>query len=93
MLLLAMLLMRAEVGTNPYCSRVCWNSGDEQLLEGGAFVTYTKGELVEHEMQPGDAILFRSEKCHNVTTVRRGKRHSLVTELWVQPPNSFDRFS
>ena len=41
----------------------------------------------------GDAILFRSEKHHNVTRIKSGIRNSLVIELWLQPPNTFDRFS
>ena len=66
----------------------------EDGVEGGVFVTYTGGEPVAHEMARGDAILFRSEKCHNVTTVRKGLRSSLVVELWTQPNhNTFDRFS
>ena len=64
-----------------------------EQLKGGDFVTFTDGELVAHALEKGDAILFRSEKHHNVTTVRAGLRQSLVVELWAQPPNLRDRFS
>lgn len=51
------------------------------------------GEVAPHALKQGDAILFRSEKHHNVTTVREGKRQSLVIELWLGPENTFDRNS
>ena len=40
----------------------------------------------------GDAIIFHSEKCHNVATVKRGTRNSLVLELWRGPTNQMTRF-
>jgi hypothetical protein len=43
---------------------------------------------VVHELDPGDAILFHSEALHNVLTVTRGLRQSLVIELWTEPKNS-----
>lgn len=46
-----------------------------------------------HVLERGDAILFRSEKHHHVTTVKVGVRHSLVIEMWVRPENIFDRES
>lgn len=46
-----------------------------------------------HVLERGDAILFRSEKHHHVTTVKAGVRHSLVIEMWVRPENIFDRES
>lgn len=66
---------------------------DPDDLSGGQFVTFTDGEPVVHKLSRGDAILFRSEKHHNVTTVRAGVRQSLVLELWLQPQNTHDRFS
>lgn len=66
---------------------------DPDDLCGGYFVTFTDGEPVAHQLSRGDAILFRSEKHHNVTTVRAGVRQSLVLELWMQPQNVHDRFS
>lgn len=56
-------------------------------------VNVSAGEVVPHALKQGDAILFRSEKHHNVTTVREGKRQSLVIELWLGPENTFDRNS
>ena len=49
---------------------------------GGEFVTYLDGAPVVHKLSKGDAVLFHSTKSHNVATVRRGLRHSLVIELW-----------
>ena len=46
-----------------------------------------------HEMARGDALLFDSEKAHNVSTLTRGVRHSLVLELWSGPQNMHDRDS
>ena len=46
-----------------------------------------------HEMARGDALLFDSEKAHNVSTLTRGVRHSLVLELWSGPQNMYDRDS
>ena len=61
-------------------------------FDGGKFVTWREGECVEHTLQRGDGVLFQSEKCHNVSTVTRGVRQSLVIELWAGQPNSSDRF-
>ena len=59
---------------------------DPDDVEGGDFVTYNghsdEREPVAHKMGRGDAILFRSEKLHNISTVRSGVRKSLVVELW-----------
>ena len=44
-----------------------------------------------HEMARGDALLFDSEKAHNVSTLTRGVRHSLVLELWSSTRNQHDR--
>jgi hypothetical protein len=66
---------------------------DAADVEGGDFVTYTDGAAVAHRMDRGDAILFCSEKCHNVTTVKSGTRQSMVLELWEHPQNLFDRHS
>jgi len=41
---------------------------DPEYIEGGRFVTFTDGEAVPHALKQGDAILFRSEKHHHVTT-------------------------
>ena len=48
---------------------------------------------VPHHVEKGGAILFHSEKMHNVAPVTRGVRHSLVIELWLGPPNKRDRHS
>ena len=61
---------------------------DPSELSGGHFVTFTDGEPVVHRLMRGDAILFRSEKHHNVTAVWADVRQSLVVELWFQPQNN-----
>lgn len=66
---------------------------DPRDFDGGQFVTYMDGFPVYHEMAKGDALLFRSEKLHNVSTVTRGMRQSLVVELWRQPANTQNRFA
>ena len=56
-------------------------------VSGGDFVTYDKdGSPVGHKMERGDAILFQSEKLHNISTVKSGVRKSLVVELWPSKP-------
>ena len=40
------------------------------------------GSMKEHRMRAGDAICFLSHKHHNVTPLLKGRRHSLVVELW-----------
>lgn len=78
---------------------------DPSDFEGGTFATCAKGtpadshtegmprEHVLHPVQRGDAILFHSEKMHNVLPVTRGVRHALVLELWQQEANRHDRHS
>lgn len=66
---------------------------DPAAVAGGQFVTWREGEPVAHDMGAGDAILFRSLKSHNVATVTRGVRRSLVIELWEGPTNCADRES
>lgn len=61
-------------------------------VEGGAFTTYADGARVAHPIGRRDAILFHSEKMHNVQPVSRGVRHALVVELWQGKPNAHDRF-
>ena len=61
-------------------------------LDGGEFVTYCEGMPVHHELARGDALLFDSERLHNVCPVTRGIRRSLVVELWARPENSSGRF-
>jgi len=56
---------------------------DPDNVVGGDFVTYGAGGVpVAHKMAQGDAILFHSEKLHNISTVTSGVRQSLVVELW-----------
>ena len=62
-------------------------------FEGGEFITYEEGFPVAHDTRRGDAILFHSEKLHNVATVHRGTRQSLVVELWERKENRTNRFS
>ena len=61
--------------------------------DGGRFVTYdAAGGPVPHDLKRGDAILFSSEKLHNIERVTRGVRRALVVELWREPANAADRF-
>ena len=68
---------------------------DPAEVEGGTFITCARDgqEHVEHHVARGDALLFFSEKMHNVTPVSAGVRHSLVVELWQGRANTLDRFS
>jgi len=66
---------------------------DPADFDGGHFVTWTEGGAVAHDVGLGDGVIFPSEKSHNVSRVTRGTRAALVLELWVQPPNVFNRFS
>ena len=61
-------------------------------FDGGEFVTYADGMPVHHELERGDALLFESERLHNVCPVTLGMRRSLVIELWARPENSSNRF-
>lgn len=60
--------------------------------DGGRFVTYRNGKPVAHGLAKGDAVLFPSEKLHNIERVTRGVRNALVVELWRPPTNTQDRF-
>jgi len=74
---------------------------DPHSVEGGTFMTCDRasssheglsdGVNVPHAVSRGGAVLFHSEKMHNVAPVSKGVRHSLVIELWMQPENKFDR--
>eukprot|EP00966_Prymnesium_polylepis_P193213 4478231-Prymnesium_polylepis.2 len=62
---------------------------------GGAFLTFNHrtGLQQPHRVVRGDALLFHSEKMHNVASVSNGVRHSFVMELWQRKANSIDRDS
>ena len=55
-------------------------------------ITWDALDEQTHEMVAGDALLFHSEKRHNVSQVVSGQRVSLVIELWAAPANSVDRY-
>lgn len=59
---------------------------------GGEFVTWQGDQRIEHALVQGDAILFASEKRHNVNRVS-GDRRSLILELWEGPRNRRNRHS
>jgi hypothetical protein len=61
--------------------------------DGGEFLTWSDDgtHAVPHPVMAGDAILFHSEKTHNVATVTRGVRYSMVSELWRGAANTRDR--
>ena len=64
-------------------------------VSGGAFTTYDHmtGQQQQHHVARGDALLFHSEKMHNVAPITQGVRHSFVVELWLRKPNEKDRHS
>jgi len=64
---------------------------DPDDLDGGEFMTWEDGSAVVHDLECGDAVIFRSERVHNVAVVLEGVRHSLVIELWDGPDNACDR--
>ena len=60
---------------------------------GGAFTTWdADGDAVEHALQPGDAVVFASERTHNVSLVTNGTRQTVVIELWDGVANARDRY-
>jgi predicted 2-oxoglutarate/Fe(II)-dependent dioxygenase YbiX len=64
---------------------------DPSTLDGGQFLTFSAGAPVAHELECGDAVVFYSERIHNVSAVMSGVRHSLVIELWEGADNVADR--
>ena len=67
---------------------------DPDEVEGGVFMTWERGTAVCHDdLAAGDAVVFHSERVHNVSAVMSGTRHSLVVELWDAPDNRHDRHS
>jgi len=63
-------------------------------FEGGEFVTWRDGgrfPVVHDTLCRGDAVLFHSEKLHNVNIIEAGRRNSLVIELWEGGTNRIDR--
>ena len=67
---------------------------DPSSFEGGAFMTWVRGQPVCHDdLACGDAVVFHSERVHNVSAVMGGVRNSLVIELWDGPDNRRDRHS
>jgi len=65
---------------------------DPAAVSGGDFVTYREGMAIAHKMNRGDAIIFDSEKLHNISTITKGLRQSLVVELWSSSRNMRNRF-
>ena len=61
--------------------------------DGGRFITWEDCSPTTHELARGDAVLFPSEKVHNVSPLSRGVRQSLVIELWEGKANAVDRYS
>ena len=65
---------------------------DQDKFEGGLFRTRSgSGEDMvwrEHPLGRGDCICFVSHKVHTVTPVTKGRRKSLVMELWEGPSAS-----
>ena len=65
---------------------------EDGAFGGGRFVTYDRGAPVAHRLDQGAAVLFPSEKLHNIERVETGTRESLVVELWEGGTNGVDRF-
>ena len=65
---------------------------EDGAFGGGRFVTYDRGAPVAHRLDQGSAVLFPSEKLHNIERVESGTRESLVIELWEGGTNGVDRF-
>ena len=63
-------------------------------FKGGEFVTWKDAgqvPVVHSTLARGDAVLFHSEKLHNVNVVEAGCRRSFVAELWEGATNITDR--
>ena len=69
-------------------------------FDGGTFLTCDRskhpksaadGTYVHHRISKGDAILFHSEKMHNVAPITSGLRNALIIELWLKATNVKDR--
>ena len=61
-------------------------------VDGGVFMTWEDGRQRLHDdLDCGDAVIFHSERVHNVSAVMGGTRHSLVVELWEGGDNQHDR--
>ena len=65
---------------------------EDGAFDKGRFVTYDRGAPVAHRLDQGSAVLFPSEKLHNIERVETGTRESLVIELWEGDTNGVDRF-
>ena len=67
---------------------------DPGQCEGGTFVVWDdRGRPIEQPVGQGEAVVFHSERVHNVSPVIDGERLSLVLELWTGGTNSVDRQS
>ena len=61
---------------------------DPAEIEGGVLQTLeADGELRSHSWEQGDALVFLSHKYHCVSTLTRGTRQVLVSELWQGTEN------
>ena len=65
---------------------------EDGAYDKGRFVTYDRGAPVAHRLDQGSAVLFPSEKLHNIEKVESGTREALVIELWEGDTNGVDRF-
>jgi PKHD-type hydroxylase len=58
---------------------------DEKEYEGGELILYINGNKFISPKTKGSIIFFESDIIHEVTPIKKGTRHSLVS--WVQGPN------
>mmetsp|Transcript_42230 Transcript_42230/g.105041 ORF Transcript_42230/g.105041 Transcript_42230/m.105041 type:complete len:298 (-) Transcript_42230:1955-2848(-) len=61
---------------------------DPAEIDGGVLQTLeADGELLSHEWEQGDALVFLSHKYHCVSELTRGTRNVMVCELWQGTEN------
>jgi hypothetical protein len=57
-------------------------SNNDEFEGGGFHTNEVDGQQLEHPMSQGDVICFVAHKYHNIAEVTKGRRRSMVIELW-----------